>query len=142
MRHLTSHRVFLDGIRLWQASASLALNRAGCEIWGGLRCPCGGPQRQERFFFFRTWALSCELQHYLVHFFVYCTFLLFYRFYEFFLGSCHFDQTVYVDFYNFFQMLIAHFPSCDYPFVLCSYLWFCPPLFGLGSANLQCIGMD
>ena len=23
MRHLTSHRVFLDGIRLWQASASL-----------------------------------------------------------------------------------------------------------------------
>ena len=84
MRHLTSHRVFLDGIRLWQASASLALNRAGLEIRGGLRCPCEGPWRQERFFFFRTWALSCELQHYLVHFFVYCTFLLFYRFYEFF----------------------------------------------------------
>ena len=29
MRHLTSHCIFLDGIRLWQASASLALNRAG-----------------------------------------------------------------------------------------------------------------
>ena len=136
MRHLTSHRVFLDGIRLWQASASLALNRAGEEIRGGLRCPCEGPWRQERFFFFRTWALSCELQHYLVHFFVYCTFLLFYRFYEFFWAVVILTKLSMWTFIIFFQMLVAHFPSCDYPFFVISYPWFRPSLFGLGSANL------
>ena len=99
-------------------------------------CPCGGPQRQERFFFFRTWALSCELQHYLVHFFVSCTFLLFYRFYEFFWAVVILTKLSMWTFIFFFQMLVAHFPSCDYPFFVISYPWFRPSLFGLGSANL------
>ena len=35
------------------------------------------------------------------------------------------------DFYNFFQMLAAHFPLCDYPFVLISIHGFALPCLDL-----------
>ena len=73
MRHLTRHRVFPDVLRLWQASASLALNRAGQKIQGGLRCPGGGPWRHGRFFVFRPGLSSVSSKHYSMAFLCYYT---------------------------------------------------------------------
>ena len=75
MRHLTRHRVFPDVLRLWQARASLALNRAGWEIQGGLHCPGGGPWRHGLFFVFRPGLSPVSSKHYSMACLCYFTFL-------------------------------------------------------------------
>ena len=135
MRHLTTD----ESPRLPGCSQVVAGQCFSSPQQGWVGDPGWAPMSRRRslaprtFLCLPTWSLSSGLQHYLIPFLWYCTFLRFYRFYNFFWAvvvSTKLCMEI-ADFYNFFQMLAAHFPLCDYPFVLISIHGFALPCLDL-----------
>ena len=71
------------------------------------------------FLWLPTWSLSCELQHFLIAFLWYYTFLGFCNFYDFFWPVTISAKPFMRTFMIFFRcrLLSAHFPLCDLIFL-------------------------
>ena len=146
MRHLTTD----ESPRLPGCSQVVAGQCFSSPQQGWVGDPGWAPMSRRRslaprtFLCLPTWSLSSGLQHYLIPFLWYCTFLRFYRFYNFFWAvvvSTKLCMQI-ADFYNFFQMLAAHFPLCDYPFVLFLSMVSPFPVWTWKCQFLQCIRLN